>query len=241
MGRAAGWSVAMRAGRRCVRPAGPASLGARCWRFWDAVARGCSTEGAAAVAGVSPAVGARWFRQCGGMRNVPHTPVTSRFLSFSEREEIAVLRAEGHGVREIARRIGRDPATVSREVRRNAGTRSGTLVPGQHGPLACSAAGGAAGDGESWRQTSGSAGTCRSGCPAQCTDPTGSPQRGHASDRMGDVMADEPTVGGHERGARNRSRTGSRSTSPTMSRCESATRRSTRRCMCRAGADSTAS
>jgi IS30 family transposase len=96
--------------------------------FWDAIGRGLSTEEAAAVAGVSPAVGTRWFRDCGGMRNVPRTPASGRYLSFEEREEIAVLRAQEHGVREIARRIGRAPSTVSRELRRNAGTRSGTLV-----------------------------------------------------------------------------------------------------------------
>ncbi|MGW3876222.1 IS30 family transposase, partial [Streptomyces sp. NPDC005069] len=51
-----------------------------------------------------------------------------RYLSFAEREEIALLRAQGVGVREIARRIGRDPGTVSRELRRNAATRSGKQV-----------------------------------------------------------------------------------------------------------------
>ena len=49
---------------------------------------------------------------------------TGRYLSFSEREEIALLRVQDHGVREIARRIGRHPATISRELRRNAATRS---------------------------------------------------------------------------------------------------------------------
>jgi transposase-like protein len=52
---------------------------------------------------------------------------TGRYLSFVEREEIALLRAQGEGVRQIARRIGRDPGTVSRELRRNAATRSGKL------------------------------------------------------------------------------------------------------------------
>jgi IS30 family transposase len=51
-----------------------------------------------------------------------------RYLSFAEREEIALLRAQGIGVREIARRVGRDPGTISRELRRNAATRSGRLV-----------------------------------------------------------------------------------------------------------------
>jgi IS30 family transposase len=48
-------------------------------------------------------------------------------LSFSEREEIALLKAGGCGVREIARRVGRAPSTISRELRRNAATRSGRL------------------------------------------------------------------------------------------------------------------
>ncbi len=50
---------------------------------------------------------------------------TGRYLSFAEREEIALLRAQDVGVREIGRRIRRDPGTVSRELRRNAATRSG--------------------------------------------------------------------------------------------------------------------
>jgi len=44
---------------------------------------------------------------------------SGRYLSLTEREEIAIGLAEGAGIREIARRIGRDPGTVSREVRRN--------------------------------------------------------------------------------------------------------------------------
>jgi len=52
---------------------------------------------------------------------------SGRYLSFAEREEIALLTAQGHGVREVARRIGRAPSTISRELRRNAATRSGKL------------------------------------------------------------------------------------------------------------------
>jgi IS30 family transposase len=44
-------------------------------------------------------------------------------LSLEEREEIAVGRARGEGVRAIARRIGRDPSVVSRELTRNSSTR----------------------------------------------------------------------------------------------------------------------
>ncbi|MFE6904814.1 transposase, partial [Streptomyces sp. NPDC057717] len=52
---------------------------------------------------------------------------SGRYLSFAEREEIAMLRAKDHGVREIARRTGRSPSTISRELRRNAATRGGRL------------------------------------------------------------------------------------------------------------------
>ena len=47
-------------------------------------------------------------------------------LLLSEKE-IAVLHARDCGVREIARRLGRSPSTISRELRRNAATRSGGL------------------------------------------------------------------------------------------------------------------
>jgi IS30 family transposase len=93
-------------------------------RFWEAIARGVSTEDAAAVARVSSAVGARWFRQAGGMPSVSMRPTTNRFLSFTEREEIAILVEQKLGVREIARRVHRSPSTISRELRRNASTRA---------------------------------------------------------------------------------------------------------------------
>src|SRR4051812_19685778 len=54
-------------------------------------------------------------------------PPSGRYLLFAEREEIALLRAQGHGVREIARRLERTASTISRELRRNAATRGGGL------------------------------------------------------------------------------------------------------------------
>jgi transposase, IS30 family len=93
-------------------------------RFWQAIACGTSSENAAVVAGVSQPVGTRWFRQAGGMSPVTLAPLSGRYLSFAEREEIAILRAQQLGVREIARRVGRSPSTISRELRRNASTRS---------------------------------------------------------------------------------------------------------------------
>lgn len=97
-------------------------------RFWKAIARGLSTEDAAAEVGMSSAVGARWFREAGGMSPCLSPTVSGRYLSFAEREEIAILRAQQLGVREIARRVGRHPSTISRELRRNASTRSNELT-----------------------------------------------------------------------------------------------------------------
>ena len=97
-------------------------------RFWQEIAAGLSTEDAAGEAGVSPAVGARWFRDAGGMPPLDLAPVSGRFLSFTEREEIAILHVQHVGVGEIARRLGRSPSTISRELRRNASTRSSELA-----------------------------------------------------------------------------------------------------------------
>src|SRR6266545_7292228 len=121
-----------RAGRPRMRSRGRPSVARReeRQRFWRAIAAGSSSEEAAAAAGVSVPVGVRWLRESGGMPPLSLRPTSSRYLSFSEREEIALLRAGGAGVREIARRLGRSPSTISRELRRNAATRSGRLEYG---------------------------------------------------------------------------------------------------------------
>lgn len=93
-------------------------------RFWAAIARGIKTEDAAAEAGVSSPVAFRWFRHAGGVNPCLPSTVSGRYLSFAEREDIAVWHAQKLGVREIARRLGRSPSTISRELRRNASTRT---------------------------------------------------------------------------------------------------------------------
>ena len=77
--------------------------------------------------GVSGPVGTRWFREAGGMPPLSLTPPTGRYLSFVEREDIALLHAQQLGVREIARRLDRSASTISRELRRNSATRGGQL------------------------------------------------------------------------------------------------------------------
>jgi len=98
-----------------------------CKQFWVAIASGRSSEQAAADAGLSG--GVRRFREAGGMPPTHLSPSSKapsgRYLSFADREEIAIMRAQGHGVRAIARQLNRPPCTISRELRRNATKRNG--------------------------------------------------------------------------------------------------------------------
>ena len=96
-------------------------------RFWAAIARGIKTEDACVKARVSGPVGFRWFRHAGGVNPRLILAVSGRYLSFAEREDIAVWHAQKFSAREIARRLGRDPSTISRELRRNASTRTNRL------------------------------------------------------------------------------------------------------------------
>jgi hypothetical protein len=94
--------------------------------FWVRVAEGMTSENAAAACGVSGPAGSRWFQERGGMSPFESSVPTGRYLSILEREEIAILRTQGFGVRRIAGQLGRDPSTISRELRRNAATRGGS-------------------------------------------------------------------------------------------------------------------
>jgi DNA-binding CsgD family transcriptional regulator len=99
--------------------------------FWTFIATGMSSEAAAFKAGVSQPVGTRWYREAGGMPPAMFRPaakpLSGRYLSLREREDIALLLVQGHSLQEIGRRLGRSASTISREVRRNATTRGGAL------------------------------------------------------------------------------------------------------------------
>lgn len=86
--------------------------------FWSKVRAGLAVGDAAGAVGVSTRVAYRWFRQRGGVMPAETGPARTPRLSFAEREEIAGLRRTGLGVRAIAREVGRDPSTISRELRR---------------------------------------------------------------------------------------------------------------------------
>lgn len=94
--------------------------------FWRGVAEGLSVVDAGAACGVSRPTAQRLFSRSGGVmpsRTPRKTPARGGRLTLAEREEIACLCAANQSIRAIARALGRDPATISRELRRNSGTR----------------------------------------------------------------------------------------------------------------------
>lgn len=92
--------------------------------FWTGVRDGLLIADAARAAGVSETIARVWFDEAGGV--APASPslgtVAYRRLSFEEREDIAIWTAEKVGVREIARRLGRSPGTISKELARQPAT-----------------------------------------------------------------------------------------------------------------------
>ncbi|ECJ2934261.1 IS30 family transposase [Salmonella enterica subsp. enterica] len=128
MGRYKDW-VTVQTGRAPMYSPGRPGVNQRSTKqaFWKFIAAGLSSEDAAQACGVSQPLGPRWFREAGGLPPMCLTFPSGRYLSFSEREEIALMHAQQQSLREIARRPGRSPSTISRELRRNAATRGGTL------------------------------------------------------------------------------------------------------------------
>lgn len=109
-------------------------------RFWRAIATGQSSEDAAFEAGLSQPVGSRLFRKAGGtppaMFRSSAKPLSGRYLSLAEREEISLLKVQGHSIWEIGRRLGRAASTVSREWRPNGHPRRGVGLSGHNWPMA---------------------------------------------------------------------------------------------------------
>lgn len=87
-------------------------------RYWQLMLSGIE---ACRLVGITRKTGYRWRAENGG---VPPSVLgeevrSNRYPSLLERQRIAMLREQGHGVREIARRLDRCPSTISREVKRN--------------------------------------------------------------------------------------------------------------------------
>lgn len=129
MGRARGWAAEQTGRPMMTSPGRPGVNQLETKQaFWKCIAEGMESDAAALACGVSQPLGPRWFRAAGGMPPIGLAPPSGRYLSFTEREEIALLWAQDHGVREIARRLDRSASTIARELRRNAATRGGTLT-----------------------------------------------------------------------------------------------------------------
>jgi IS30 family transposase len=100
-------------------------------RFWQGIRAGLSPAESAVVVGASRRWGEYVFGEAGGVNPVPVADPVGRYLSHAEREEIMRLDAAGQGVRQIAAAVGRDPATISRELRRGKTSRGYRVSAGQ--------------------------------------------------------------------------------------------------------------
>jgi len=219
MGRQPGWMVTQ-TGRPAMRSPGRPPIRHEVEQaLWRKNAEGMTSEDAGIAVGVSGPVGSRWFRERGGMPSISLDAPSGRYLSFDEREEIALLKAQDHGVREIARRIGRPPSTISRELRRNAATRSGKLkyragVAQWKAELAASSSE----DGQAPRRPRNFATATKSGWPVSSAVVTARSSWARAR-RRGRVETSRgaKTGAGRWLGVLSRSRTDCRSTSLMMS------------------------
>ena len=87
---------------------------------WEYLATGLGAVQACRLVGVSRKTGYRWRAEMGGVIAKRHSEGSGRYLSMFERQRIASLHDRGHGVRDIARRVGRSASTISREIARSA-------------------------------------------------------------------------------------------------------------------------
>jgi transposase, IS30 family len=106
--------------------------------YLDLVASGVSSREACRIVGVNYRTGKRWRngrkaskwgKAAPPITEVTPPPVRGRFLNENERIVIADLRRAGASTRRIAAELGRDPSTVSRELRRNRDQVSGDYRP----------------------------------------------------------------------------------------------------------------
>jgi IS30 family transposase len=106
--------------------------------YLDLVAKGVSSWEACRIVGINYRTGKRWRngRNPTG-RTAGASPITravprscpSRYLREDERIHIADRRREKATLRQIAAELGRDPSTISRELRRNAHPGTGDYRP----------------------------------------------------------------------------------------------------------------
>lgn len=102
-------------------------------QFWRLLRSGLSPVDACVQMGRPRHWGHAMVRKAGGVNPTSIKEPEGRYLSFVEREEIMRMDAAGSGVREIARQLDRSPSTISRELKRGLGYRTGYRASvGQH-------------------------------------------------------------------------------------------------------------
>jgi IS30 family transposase len=107
--------------------------------YWQLIRAGVGTVEACRRVGVGRKTGYRWRAERGGLPPLRRgeRERSERYLTLLERQRIATLGRQGMSMREIARRLGRSPSTISRELRRNSAAHD---VGGYDGDLAHSRA-----------------------------------------------------------------------------------------------------
>lgn len=120
---------------------GPAPNTAKREQFARLIAQGLPNADACRKAGINRKTGTRWrlgrtIRSSNGPElhypaviNSRVTVISERYLCEDERVRIADLRQHGRSIRAIAADLERSPATISREVRRNADPDTGKYRP----------------------------------------------------------------------------------------------------------------
>ena len=96
---------------------------------WDCLVEGFNPNEAARVTGVSKTCCYDLHHSVERMYRPVGTGYDSRYLSRDDRYEIARLLDDEHSQAEVARRLRRDAATISREIRRNRDPRTGRYLP----------------------------------------------------------------------------------------------------------------
>src|SRR5690348_4808502 len=106
-------------------------------RYVRLISLGVNNSEACRLVGINRRTGTRWrfgrtvTVEDGRVRQYPAVPIPPRravgcrFLSEDERSTIADLRRTGATLRTIGMELGRSPATISRELRRNLDPASG--------------------------------------------------------------------------------------------------------------------
>jgi IS30 family transposase len=120
---------------------GPAPQTAKREQFARLIAQGVNNCEACRIVGINRRTGKRWRHgrtiTVRDGRKLHYPPVistrkqeiSSRYLSEDERVRIADLRRQKLGVRAIAEQLGRNPSTISRELRRNVPEPGGAYQP----------------------------------------------------------------------------------------------------------------